>query len=125
MTRYLLTLLIATQVACVSVRPADREFIEELERAGIASDEVKVKDRTTAAVLNVLPGFGSFYLAVGTHQNAQWGFGLFNLLFWPVSVVWAIPAGSIDAKAINEIATVDYYRDTAAGREAFAGRTNR
>ena len=106
------------------MRPADREFIEELERAEIASDEVKVKDRTTAAMLNILPGFGSFYLAIGTHENAQWGFGPLNLRLWPISVVWAIPAGSIDAKEINEIATVDYYRDTAHGRKALARRAN-
>ena len=55
------------------------------------------KDPVLAGVLNILPGFGNFYLAYGTQQSGQWGIGLFNLLLWPISPIWGIPEAAIDA----------------------------
>lgn len=68
-----------------------------------------VKQPALAGALNILPGFGNFYLAVGTEEQEHWLYGFLNLLTWPLSIVWAVPEAAIDASAINERETIYYY----------------
>jgi len=67
-----------------------------------------VKHPAVAGALNLLPGVGNFYLASGTEETDQWLYGFLNLLCWPASVVWGVPAAVIDANTINKKETVWY-----------------
>ena len=64
-----------------------------------------------------MPGFGNFYLAIGTNEGDQWLYGTLNLLLWPVSVVWGIPEAAIDAGNINKRNTAYYYTYGAGAKE--------
>ena len=67
------------------------------------------KSPVAAGLLNVGPGLGNVYLAIGTGEKAQiWGF-VGNLLFWPISVVWGVPQAVIDTPVINKKQTVNFY----------------
>jgi len=96
--------------SCTSISRGERERLNELRSYGIKADEVKGKDSLAAGALNILPGFGNFYLAFGSSgesQQALWGF--FNLLAWPVSVIWGVPQAAIDANTLNHKETIYYY----------------
>lgn len=60
--------------------------------------EVKEKDPATGAALGILPGGGSFY-------TRNYGLGICNLLFWPLSVLWDPVSGYDGSEAINYYAT--------------------
>jgi len=45
---------------------------------------VPAKDMRIAAGVSLLPGGGSFY-------TENYGLGVFDLLFWPISIVWDMP----------------------------------
>jgi len=55
---------------------------------------VEEKTPSTAALLGILPGGGSFY-------TRQWGLGILDLLLWPISVLWDPFVGYEGAQAIN------------------------
>ncbi len=55
---------------------------------------VEEKNPSTGAVLGLLPGGGSFYAR-------EPGFGVVNLLLWPLSILWDPISGYDGAKAIN------------------------
>ena len=112
----LVILLCLTVSACVSMRPHEEVELRNLEKYGIKSDEHKVKEPGVAAILNILPGFGNFYLASGTGESSQWAIGAVNLLFWPISVVWGVPEAAIDATVINKKETLYFYKHTDEGR---------
>ena len=59
---------------------------------------VQEKSPTTGAVLGILPGGGSFY-------GREYGLGVVNLLFWPLSILWDPISGHDAAEAINYHAT--------------------
>ena len=80
-------ILAAGATGCASVTPSERRQYEGLKAAGAVNDPY---DPTTAALLNILPGGGDVY-------NGEWGAFVLDLLFWPVSVAWAIPQGAITA----------------------------
>lgn len=76
-----------------------------------------------AGGLNLLPGVGNFYLASGNGADKDhylYGFG--NFLTWPLSIIWAVPEGIIDAGTINEKEFVRYYMYHPAGKSALAQR---
>jgi hypothetical protein len=76
-----------------------------------------------AGLLNVLPGFGNFYLAVGHgNDSVQCVYGLANIWFWPISIVWAAPQGAIDAGTLNEREMLYYYRYNDYGKKALEER---
>lgn len=56
-----------------------------------------------AAAFSILPGGGQFY-------NGQIGLGIVNMLFWPLSYLWAIPSAIKDASVICMIKNAEYYR---------------
>lgn len=77
-----------------------RELKRELDVAGLPVMEEK--DPILAGALNLLPGIGNAYLE-------QWGPFVANLLFWPISAVWAVPQAVIDANTINKKETIYFY----------------
>lgn len=71
-----------------------------------------------AALLNILPGGGNFYLAAGNGaDSSHWLYGFLNLLMWPISVVWGIPEAAIDADTINKREMLYYYTYDKYGKE--------
>jgi hypothetical protein len=88
-----------------------------MRECNIAPDEQGTKNPALAGALNLLPGVGNFYLAVGSGESSQWAFGGLNLWFWPFSVVWGIPSAAIDAGTINKKMTLDHYRYTRWGKK--------
>ncbi len=100
--------------------PSERANLRELEGYGISENEQAIKNPGLAGVLNILPGFGNFYLAVGSGESSQWAIGFLNLLVWPYSVVWGIPEAAIDATTINKKETLYHYTMSPVGRREFA-----
>jgi len=94
---------------CASLSRTEQTTLRELKAYGISETEIQKKHPAAAGGLNILPGFGNFYLAYDTDESSQWLFGFLNLLTWPVSVVWGIPQGVIDANTINKKETIYYY----------------
>ena len=62
---------------------------------GLAAEE---KNVALAAGLGILPGGGSFY-------TRNYGLGVVNLLFWPLSICWDPLSGANGATYINYYAT--------------------
>ncbi|QDU71842.1 hypothetical protein [Mucisphaera calidilacus] len=93
---------------CTSLSSLERETLMKVVADGYEEDAVKRKDQTTAAVLNILPGVGNFYLAPGDNNEHIW-VGVANLLLWPISITWGIPEAAIDAKTINKKETAQAY----------------
>lgn len=92
---------------CESLTASEKETARDLHHFGI--DTEQEYSPGTALGLNVLPGIGNFYLG-------QIGYGVLNLLTWPVSILWGVPQAWADAKTLNEKYTVDYYK-TRDGQE--------
>lgn len=70
--------------------------VQEMEYRKMEASNVlvKEKDPSTGAVLGLLPGGGSFYAR-------EPGFGILNLLMWPLSILWDPISGYQGSKAIN------------------------
>ncbi len=119
--KLMVCILAALQVVgCISMSRSDQMALRQLKSYGIGETEQGTKHPAVAAGLNLLPGIGNFYLAVGTEHPTQWTIGFINLLFWPCSVVWGIPQGAIDANTINKMETVYYYKHDLQGKREFA-----
>jgi hypothetical protein len=74
-----------------------------------------------AGALNLLPGFGNFYLASGNGgDSSHYLYGTINLLFWPISILWGVPEAAIDANNINEREMLYYYKYDAQGKKEAA-----
>jgi hypothetical protein len=56
--------------------------------------EVREKNPSTGAALGILPGGGSFYAR-------EYGFGVINLLTWPLSIFWDPVSGYEGSQSIN------------------------
>ena len=95
--------------ACTSLSSHEKQKIRELQSQGVRVPYETVKHPGLAGALNILPGFGNFYLAVGTDEDIHWLYGFLNLLLWPLSVVWGVPEAAIDATNINKKETIYYY----------------
>jgi len=102
---------------CATLSRSDRATLNELRSYGIPQAEVQLKHPALAGALNILPGFGNFYLAIGTTESDQWLFGFLNLLTWPFSVIWGVPQAVIDANTINKKETVYYYSYDQTGKK--------
>jgi hypothetical protein len=114
--------LIFSSTGCVTLSRSDQERLNELKSIGLSATEIKKKNPGAAGGLNILPGFGNFYLAIGTEESEQWLVGFLNLLFWPISVVWGIPEAAIDATVINKKETIYYYTYDKYGKAELAKR---
>lgn len=74
--------------------------LDHYQAEGLAVEE---KNPGLGAALGLLPGGGSFY-------GREYGFGVVNLLFWPVSILWDPVSGYDAARAINYQATKAHVR---------------
>ncbi|MBP5786907.1 MAG: hypothetical protein J6Y19_03715 [Kiritimatiellae bacterium] len=114
--------LLALSAGCASLSPSDRADLQKLEAQGIRIDAPKgnfqsPNSKAVAGVLNLLPGIGNFYLAVGRGADtSQVLFGLGNFLMWPMSIVWGVPEAVIDAGTLNNREMVYHYRFNPEGR---------
>ncbi len=113
-------LICCALAACISLPVDTQRKLNQLEAVGIPETDMPAKSAGAAGALNILPGFGNFYVAIGTNHNEQLALGVVNFLFWPLSVIWAAPQAAIDANTANKLATVRYYFDTEEGKAKFA-----
>lgn len=82
--------------ACASgINSQQKAELQYYEAQGQAVDE---KSPGTAAALGLLPGGGSFY-------GREYGWGVVNLLTWPLSILWDPVSGHNAAESINYQAT--------------------
>jgi hypothetical protein len=105
--------------ACTTLSRSEESELRELQSYGLRPSE-ETKSPALAGTLNVLPGFGNFYLAIGTDESSHWLYGFLNLLVWPASVLWGVPEAVIDANNINKKEMVDYYTFDPAGKAELA-----
>lgn len=69
---------------------------QESELASYRANHIDVEEKNPglAAGLGLLPGGGSFY-------GRAYGYGVVNLLLWPISILWDPVSGHDAAEAIN------------------------
>lgn len=88
--------LVAVCTGCASsLNSHQKAELRHYEAQGLAVQE---KNPGTGAALGLLPGGGSFY-------GREYGLGVVNLLFWPLSVLWDPVSGHDAAESINYTAT--------------------
>ena len=78
-----------------SLNSMQKSELRGYEAKGLAVEE---KTPSTGAVLGILPGGGSFYAR-------EYGYGIANLLLWPLSVLWDPVSGYQGSLALNYHAT--------------------
>ena len=115
-TVFVLCLIALLCSGCINLSRSEKENLRVIRDAGLSPIEVRVKSVPAAGWLNVLPGVGNFYLAIGTDETEQYLVGFMNLLFWPLSCAWGIPQAAIDANTLNKRETLYYYMSTERGR---------
>ena len=114
--------------SCSSLNHHEQVSIRSLQSHGITIDKPtgnwdKPASPAGAALLNILPGFGNFYLAMGNAgDSSHYVYGALNLLVWPISVLWGVPEAAIDANSINKRELIYYYTFDAEGKQALADR---
>jgi len=112
----LLLALLLTLCACNTLTPLERQQYDNLLAQG--AEPRHEKDPTTAAVLNLFPGFGDIY-------NGEWGAFALDLLLWYPSILWAVPQGAVTATNYNKRATLAYYSIGAGKALGFDMNTTR
>lgn len=106
---------------CTTMTRYDRQNLEILRRNHITTETPRVDNWEKpvnpglAGGLNLLPGFGNFYLS--SYDGSQIGYGIINMLTWPISIIWSIPQSVIDANRINELDLLNHYRYDNKARE--------
>lgn len=92
----LVTLMVT---GCASgINKKQKQDYEIYKARGLAQKE---KSPLAGAALGLLPGGGSFY-------GEEYGLGVVNLLFWPLSILWDPISGAHASERINYIATKRY-----------------
>lgn len=114
--------------ACTSLTYQEKSTLRDLKAHGITVDtpaghwEAPAKP-AAAGGLNLLSGIGNFYLAAGNAgQSEQYLYGVLNLLTWPISILWGVPEGVVDANRINERELVYFYNFDESGRQSLADK---
>ena len=119
-------ILLITAIAicgCTTLTRQETNQIRELQAQGVTVDRPvgnyeKPASGVAAGALNLLPGFGNFYLGTGTAaESSHILYGFVNLLFWPLSILWAVPEAAIDADNINKREMLYYYTYDEAGKQ--------
>lgn len=109
--------------ACTNLTKAERDQLHLLKSNGITVDRPvgnyeKPATPAAAGLLNLLPGFGNFYLASGNGaDSSHWIYGTGNLLLWPLSILWGVPEAVVDANNINERELLYYYQYDQQGKQ--------
>lgn len=92
----LAALVIALCTGCATgLNSAQKSELDYYDARGMAVTE---KSPDLGAALGLLPGGGSFY-------GREYGFGVVNLLTWPISILWDPVSGYDAARSINYQAT--------------------
>ncbi|WP_277052634.1 hypothetical protein [Zestomonas thermotolerans] len=103
-----LSLAILLTTGCATgLNSAQTTEYRSMEANGLAVQE---KNPTTGALLGLLPGGGSFYAR-------EPAFGVLNLLFWPLSVLWDPMSGYDGSMAINYQASKAHIRKSKLAEE--------
>ncbi|HCU59148.1 MAG TPA: hypothetical protein DIC64_04115 [Alphaproteobacteria bacterium] len=116
-------LFILCLAACTSLTKAEQDQLHLLKSYGITVDKPigqyeKPAKPAAAGLLNLLPGFGNFYLAAGNGaESNHWLYGAGNLLFWPISILWGVPEAVVDANNINKRELIYYYQYNPIGKQ--------
>ncbi len=99
--KFLQVLIAACTIALLTGCATPLNTMQKQELRGYQAKGLAVEEKNpgAAAALGILPGFGSFYVR-------EYGAGVANLLFWPVSVLWDPISGYQGAQSINYYATV-------------------
>lgn len=114
--------------SCTSLTHQERNTLRSLQAQGITVNKPvgnweAPASPAGAGALNLLPGFGNFYLASGNAgDSGQYLYGFLNLLTWPVSVLWGIPEAAIDAGTINERELIYFYTFDESGKIALKNK---
>lgn len=125
------TLLLAASLllaSCTSLTHQERNTLRSLQAQGITVDKPvgnweAPASPAGAGALNLLPGFGNFYLAAGNAgDSGQYLYGFLNLLTWPISILWGIPEAAIDAGTINERELIYFYTFDESGKIALQNK---
>ncbi|WP_285349189.1 hypothetical protein [Pseudomonas sp. ME-P-057] len=84
--------LLALTAGCAS----GLNSVQESELAAYRANHLDIQEKSPglAAGLGLLPGGGSFY-------GRAYGWGVVNLLLWPVSILWDPVSGYDAAESIN------------------------
>lgn len=114
--------------SCTSLTHQERNTLRSLQAQGITVDKPvgnweAPASPAGAGALNLLPGFGNFYLASGNAgDSGQYLYGFLNLLTWPISILWGIPEAAIDAGTINERELIYFYTFDESGKIALKNK---
>ena len=125
MKKILLSIAILAFAGCTNLTRLEELELRTLKGQGVSVDKPvgsweRPASPAGAALLNILPGFGNFYLASGNGGDSyHYLYGTLNLLAWPISVLWGVPEAAIDAKKINERELIYYYKFDPQGRKEF------
>ena len=112
--------------ACTHLTRQEEMQLRALRGQGVSVDKPlgpweEPANPLAAAALNVLPGFGNFYLATGNGgDSSHYLYGVLNLLTWPISILWGIPEAALDANRINERELIYYYQFDPLGKKELA-----
>lgn len=118
-----LVICITLLTSCSGLNRLEQSQLRKLEAHGVTIDHPvgdyeKPASPIVAGLLNILPGIGNFYLGCGNAaEPPHIVYGVLNLLWWPFSVVWAIPEAAIDANNINKRDMIYYYIYDEQGRK--------
>ena len=101
--------------SCTHLTKQEQDELHQLKAQGITVEKSGDFEAPTSAgaagALNLLPGFGNFYLANGRGaDSSHWLYGFLNLLTWPISIIWGVPEAVVDANRINERELIYYYK---------------
>jgi len=108
---------------CTNLSRQEQLQLQRLKGQGVTVDKPigsweRPASPAGAGALNILPGFGNFYLAAGNGgDSTHYLYGTLNLLTWPISILWGIPEAAVDANRINERELIYYYRFDAQGKK--------
>ena len=122
------TVCVLALAGCTSLSRHEQNQLKQLEAHGITIDTPAGQFEPpaqpgAAAFLNILPGVGNFYLASGRAAQSEHAlYGVMNLLFWPLSIIWGMPEAAIDANNINKREMIYYYTYDKQGKKALKER---
>ena len=109
---------------CTNLTRQEHMQLRELQAQGVTVDKPvgnfeKPASGIAAGTLNLLPGIGNFYLGTGNAaESSHILYGVLNLLFWPISILWGVPEAVIDADNINKREMLYYYTYDEQGKRA-------
>ena len=121
---FVITLYTLLLCSCNTLTHQEQNTIRSLKIKGISVDKPvgdweRPANPAGAGLLNILPGIGNFYLAMGNGgDNTHYLYGFLNLLAWPISIIWGVPEAVVDSNTINKRELVYYYTFDETGKNA-------